>query len=152
VIGGANIKGPAGPFRFFVGTGAAGMNGASLCLSIDRTRGGNPMAEVLVVLTNCPDSTSADAIAGRLVENRLAACVNRLAPVTSTYRWEGAIETATEIPLLIKCTRARYAEVESAIRELHPYEVPEIVVLPVSGGWGPYLRWVDNETQPPQLA
>jgi periplasmic divalent cation tolerance protein len=110
------------------------------------------MAEILVILTNCPDSASADAIARRLVENRLAACVNRLAPVSSIYRWQGAVETAAEIPLLIKCTRERYAEVETVIRELHPYEVPEIVALPVAGGWGPYLRWVDNETRPPQLA
>ena len=110
------------------------------------------MAETLVVLTTCPDPDSADRIARRLVEDRLAACVNRLAPVRSTYRWQGAVEDAEEYPLLIKCTRERYAALEAALREQHPYEVPEIVALPVVAGWGPYLRWVDNETRPPQLA
>jgi periplasmic divalent cation tolerance protein len=110
------------------------------------------MAETLVVLTTCPDPDSAERIARRLVEDRLAACVNRLAPVRSTYRWQGAVEDGEEYPLLIKCTRERYAAVEAALREQHPYEVPEIVALPVVAGWGPYLRWVDNETRPPQLA
>ncbi len=110
------------------------------------------MEEVLVVLTNCPDSDSASRIARALVENRLAACVNRLAPAQSVYRWQGAIEQATEVPLLIKCTRARYAEVEAAIRQLHPYSVPEIVALPVTAGFAPYLRWIDDETQPPLTA
>ena len=110
------------------------------------------MAETLVVLTTCPDPDSADRIARRLVEDRLAACVNRLAPVRSTYRWQGAVEDAEEYPLLIKCTRERYAALEAALREQHPYEVPEIVALPVVAGWGPYLRWVDNETRPPQRA
>jgi periplasmic divalent cation tolerance protein len=110
------------------------------------------MAETLVVMTNCPDPDSAERIARRLVEDRLAACVNRLAPVRSTYRWQGAVEHAEEFPLLIKCTRERYAALEAALREQHPYEVPEIVAMPVVVGWGPYLRWVDNETQPPQLA
>jgi periplasmic divalent cation tolerance protein len=75
-----------------------------------------------------------------------------MAPVQSVYRWQGAIEEAAEVPLLIKCTRARYPEVEAAIRELHPYSVPEIVAWPVAVGYAPYLRWVDDETQPPQLA
>jgi periplasmic divalent cation tolerance protein len=110
------------------------------------------MAETLVVLTNCPDAASAERIARRLVEDRLAACVNRLAPVRSTYRWEGAVEHAEEFPLLVKCTRERYAAVEAAIREQHPYTVPEIIALPVAAGWGPYLRWIDDETRPPLLA
>lgn len=110
------------------------------------------MKDVLVVLTNCPDEASAERIARALVENRCAACVNRLAPVASTYRWEGAIEDAVEIPLLIKCTRDRYPAVEQTIRQLHPYTVPEIVALPVVAGFPAYLRWVDDETQPPLLA
>jgi periplasmic divalent cation tolerance protein len=110
------------------------------------------MKEVLIVLTNCPDDASAERIARTLVENRCAACVNRLAPIASTYRWEGEIEDAEEIPLLIKCTRERYPAVEQTIRELHPYTVPEIVALPVVAGFGPYLRWVDDETQPPLVA
>jgi periplasmic divalent cation tolerance protein len=110
------------------------------------------MSDVLLVITNCPDVTTAAAIARALVENRIAACVNQLAPVSSVYRWQGEIETAAEIPLLIKCTRERYPSVEQAIRELHPYSVPEILALPVVAGYGPYLRWVDHETQPPLVA
>jgi len=110
------------------------------------------MKEVLVVLTNCPDVASADRIARALIENRVAACVNRLAPVASIFRWQGAIEEASEVPLLIKCTRERYAAVEQLIRELHPYTVPEIIATPVVAGFGPYLRWIDDETQPPVMA
>jgi periplasmic divalent cation tolerance protein len=107
---------------------------------------------VLLVLTNCPDVEVADRIARTLVEQRLAACVNRLAPVESLYRWQGAVERATEVPLLIKTTRERYAEIEQAIRALHPYEVPEIIAMPVSAGLASYLRWVADETQPPLVA
>jgi periplasmic divalent cation tolerance protein len=107
---------------------------------------------VLVVLTNCPDVEVADRIARTIVEQRLAACVNRLAPVESVYRWQGALERVTEVPLLIKTTRERYAEIEQAIRALHPYEVPEIIAMPVSAGLASYLRWVADETQPPLMA
>jgi len=107
---------------------------------------------VLVVLTNCPDVEVADRIARTIVEQRLAACANRLAPVESVYRWQGAVERATEVPLLIKTTRERYAEIEQAIRALHPYEVPEIIAMPVSAGLASYLRWVADETQPPLVA
>jgi periplasmic divalent cation tolerance protein len=110
------------------------------------------MDSALIVLTNCPNDAVADTIARELIENRQAACVNRLAPVVSTYRWEGRIEQASETPLMIKTTRERYAEVERTIRTLHPYEVPEIVALPVVAGFAPYLRWIDNETQPTLLA
>ncbi len=109
-------------------------------------------AEVLLVLTNCPDEEVADRIATALVENRLAACVNMLPEVESTYRWQGKVETAVEVPLLIKCTRERYAAVEEAIRQLHPYTVPEIIAVPVVAGFAPYLRWVADETQPPLVA
>ena len=107
---------------------------------------------VLLVLTNCPDVEVADRIARTIVEQRLAACVNRLAPVESVYRWQGALERVTEVPLLIKTTRERYAEIEQAIRALHPYEVPEIIAMPVSAGLAAYLRWVAEETQPPLMA
>ncbi len=110
------------------------------------------MQEVLLVLTNCPDAASAERIARALVDNRLAACVNRLPPVASTYRWQGAVECADEVPLLIKCTRERYAQVEEAIRQLHPYQVPEIVAVPIVAGFAPYLRWVDEQTRPPLVA
>lgn len=110
------------------------------------------MSEALVVLTNCPDDEVADRIARTLVESGLAACVNRLAPVSSIYRWRGAVERATETPLLIKTTRERYTEVEQAIRALHPYEVPEIIALAIEAGFAPYLRWIVDETQPPLMA
>jgi periplasmic divalent cation tolerance protein len=110
------------------------------------------MTEVLLVLTNCPTDDVADRIARTLVEQGLAACVNRLAPATSVYRWKGAIERATETPLLIKTTRERYSEVEQSIRALHPYEVPEIIAFVVDHGFAPYLRWVVDESQPPLMA
>lgn len=104
------------------------------------------MSEPMVVLSNFPDEASARGLAGQLVASGLAACVNVLAPCRSVYRWEGAVEEATEVPLLIKTTRARYAAVEHAIREAHPFEVPEIIALPVTQGLPAYLAWVDQET------
>lgn len=101
---------------------------------------------VLVVLTNCPDAASAEALAAALVEARVAACVNVLAPCRSVYRWQGAIERADEVPLLVKTTADRYAALEAAIRARHPYELPEIVALPVMQGLPDYLRWVVDET------
>ena len=104
------------------------------------------MTEVLLVLTNCPDEAVADRIALALVEQSLAACVNRLASVQSIYRWKGNVERATEVPLLIKTTRERYGDVEQAIRHLHPYDVPEIIALPIAAGHASYLRWIESET------
>jgi periplasmic divalent cation tolerance protein len=104
------------------------------------------MTEALLVLTNCPDEAVADRIALALVEQSLAACVNRLAPVRSIYRWQGNVERATEVPLLIKTTRERYSDVEQAIRHLHPYEVPEIIAWPIAAGHAAYLRWIESET------
>lgn len=101
---------------------------------------------ILLVLTNCPDETSANAIALALVEDRLAACVNILPRVQSLYRWQGAVESASEIPLLIKTTADNYAALEVAIRERHPHEIPEIVALPVDRGLPAYLNWVAAET------
>ena len=98
------------------------------------------------MLTNCPDEAVADRIALALVEQSLAACVNQLAPVRSVYRWQGNIERATEVPLLIKTTRERYGDVEAAIRQLHPYDVPEIIALPIAAGHATYLRWIESET------
>jgi periplasmic divalent cation tolerance protein len=107
---------------------------------------------VLIVLTNCPDAEVADRLARTLVEQRLAACVNRLPAVNSVYRWQGAVERAIEVPLLIKSTRERLPEIQEVIRALHPYEVPEIVAIPVVAGLPAYLRWVVDETQPPLMA
>lgn len=104
--------------------------------------------EALLVLTNLPDAASARILADHLVTARLAACVNILAPCRSVYRWQGAIEDAEEVPLLIKTTTARYAELEAAIRAGHPYELPEIVAVPLSRGLPAYLAWVATETIP----
>lgn len=102
----------------------------------------------LLVLTNLPDQAAADALATALVAERLAACVNLLAPCRSVYRWRGAVESASEVPLLIKTTVARYPALEAAIRARHPYELPEIVAVPLSHGLPDYLAWVAAETTP----
>ena len=101
---------------------------------------------VLIVLTNLPDHDTATKLAAALVEARLAACANVLAPCTSVYRWQGEVETASEVPVLMKTTAARYAALEAAIRARHPYELPEIVAVPVERGWPAYLDWVAGET------
>lgn len=104
------------------------------------------MNEILLVMTNLPDAASAKKLARRLMEERAAACVNQLAPCTSTYRWKNNIETATEVPLLIKTTQAAYPRLEKLIREAHPYELPEIIAVLVTAGLPSYLDWVDAET------
>jgi periplasmic divalent cation tolerance protein len=103
---------------------------------------------VIAVLTNLPDSESAFNLARELVRRRLAACVNVLPVATSFYRWQGREEQATEVPVLVKSTRERFAELEHALRELHPYEVPEIIALPVVAGLESYLGWVEAECKP----
>jgi len=107
-----------------------------------------PAQQVWIVMTTLPDEASARQMTAALLEAGLAACVNRLAPCESEYRWQGAIEQAREWPLLIKTTSARYAALEAAIRSAHPYEVPEIVAWPLAGGFAPYLAWVRAETAP----
>ena len=105
------------------------------------------MTNVLLVITHMPDAASADALARQIIAEHAAACVNRLAPCTSVYRWQDKIETATEFPLLIKTTRAAYARLENLIRTSHPYELPDIVALPVTEALPEYLHWVNAETQ-----
>lgn len=102
--------------------------------------------QALLILTNLPDAAAAEALAQGLVADRLAACVNILAPCRSVYRWRGEIEDAHEVPLLIKTSAARYADVEAAIRARHPYELPEIIAVPIAHGLPDYLTWVTNET------
>lgn len=103
---------------------------------------------VIAVLTNLPDSDAAFNLARELVHLRLAACVNVLSPVTSFYRWEGTEEQATEIALLIKTTDERYEALQAAIRERHPYSVPEVIAWPVERGLAAYLDWVARESTP----
>ncbi len=104
------------------------------------------MNSILLVVTNLPDAASAERLARRIIEERVAACVNQLAPCTSTYRWKNNIETATEVPLLIKTTQAAYPRLEKLVREAHPYELPEIIAVPVTAGLPSYLDWIDWET------
>jgi len=104
--------------------------------------------DTLLIFTNLPDRESALALARALVDARVAACVNVLGGCTSIYRWQGAIETAAEVPVLIKTRTALYAAVEQAIRARHPYDVPEIVAVPLSHGLPAYLEWVAAETLP----
>lgn len=103
--------------------------------------------QVLLVLTNLPDRASAQRLAEILVENHAAACVNVLAECHSVYRWQGKIEAASEVPVLIKTTQAAYSRLEATIRTHHPYELPEIIALPVNAGLPAYLQWVVQETQ-----
>jgi periplasmic divalent cation tolerance protein len=103
----------------------------------------------LVVLTNLPDREAALELAAALVERRLAACVNVLAACMSVYRWKGEIERSEEVPVLIKARAGRYVELEAAIRELHPYELPEILAVPVARGLPEYLEWLGEETAIP---
>jgi len=100
----------------------------------------------ILVFTQLPDRASAQALARALVEARLAACVSIGAPVESLYHWHGEIETAEEVPLVIKTGAHCYAAVEAAIRARHPYELPEILAVPVTDGLVPYLQWIAAET------
>ncbi|KVW96694.1 divalent-cation tolerance protein CutA [Thiobacillus denitrificans] len=103
--------------------------------------------EPLLVLTNLPDVASAEKLARALIECRAAACVNVLPACPSIYRWQGAVEVATEIPLLIKTTRAAYPLVEEVIRTQHPYDVPELIAISITDGLPAYLDWLAMETE-----
>ena len=100
----------------------------------------------LLVLTNLPDRAAAERLADSLVEKRLAACVNILAPCLSVYRWKDAMQRDEEHPLLVKTTAERYAALEAAIRAGHPYELPEIIAVPIERGLPAYLDWVAAQT------
>lgn len=100
----------------------------------------------ILVQTNLPDQAGAENIAQHLIAAKLAACVSIMAPCTSIYHWQGKTKSATEIPLLIKTTKQRYAAVEAAIRKLHPYELPEIIYVTVDGGLPAYIQWIQQET------
>ncbi|TMI40680.1 MAG: divalent-cation tolerance protein CutA [Betaproteobacteria bacterium] len=101
----------------------------------------------LLVLTNLPERAAAERLAGLLVEKRLAACVNILAPCRSVYRWQGAVRHDEEHPMLIKTTAERYPALEQALRSGHPYELPEIIAVPIERGLPAYLQWVAAETK-----
>lgn len=105
------------------------------------------MSDVTVTLCTCPDRDAADRIARTLVDERLAACVNALPGVTSTYRWQGEVQQDNEFLLLIKSTPERAAAMLDRILELHPYDVPEVLTLPVATGLPAYLHWVGENTR-----
>ena len=102
--------------------------------------------EAVLVITNLPDQEAARQLATKLVDERLAACVNILAACESVYRWQGKVETAQEFTLLIKTLSANYSKVEKTIRQCHPYELPEIIAVPVTAGLPAYLEWLATET------
>lgn len=103
------------------------------------------MADCFQVTTTLPDEAAAQQVGARLVEERLAACAQVLGPVSSTYRWKGKIELAAEWYCNLKTTKTRLAALKKRIRELHPYEVPEIVAILIQDGDADYLRWIDAE-------
>ena len=96
------------------------------------------------MLTTCPDAGVAERIARVLVEEGLAACVNILAPVRSIYKWRGRIEDASEQLLVIKSAAARFAAIRDRLRDLHPYELPEIIAVPIADGLPEYLAWLNH--------
>jgi len=100
----------------------------------------------LLVLTNLPDRAAAETLADALVAERVAACVNILAPCRSVYRWKDSVQHEDEHPVLIKTTDERYAALEAAIRRHHPYEVPEVIALTIERGLPAYLDWIAAET------
>jgi periplasmic divalent cation tolerance protein len=102
------------------------------------------MADFQIVLSTCGDRETAERIAHRLVEQHLAACVNILPGVQSVYRWQGAVESAAEVLILIKTKASLIQEVQSTIAGLHSYEVPEFLVLPISGGSEAYMAWLET--------
>lgn len=101
----------------------------------------------ILVHTTLPDEDAARALARALVEANLAACVTVGAPVESLYHWQGTIENAREVPLTAKTRADRYADVAAAIAARHPYELPEIVAVPIIDGNADYLAWIDAHTQ-----
>jgi periplasmic divalent cation tolerance protein len=104
--------------------------------------------QILMVMSNAPDIATAGTLARSLVDAKLAACVNVLPGVQSVYRWEGKVEQANEVTLLIKTTRRHYPHLQQALVAAHPYDLPEVIAWPLSEGYAPYLHWVATETMP----
>ena len=102
---------------------------------------------VVLILTTVPDDESAEALARTLIDERLAACVNLHGPMTSLYRWNGVVERESERQLIVKTTSDRIPAVETRVRQLHSYEVPEFLVVPVATGGAAYLSWVNDQTR-----
>lgn len=107
------------------------------------------MPQIMLVLCTCCDEAEALRIANALVEERLAACVSLLPAVQSIYRWQEKVETAKEVLLLVKTTEDSFPRLEKRIVELHSYDTPEIIGLPIVAGLPKYLRWVDEQVSSP---
>ena len=104
------------------------------------------MKSILAVLCTCPDEETARRLAGGLVEEKLAACVNVLPGIRSIYRWQGEVQDDAEVLMVIKTTRSAYDRLADWLEEHHPYDLPEVIALPVSEGLAAYLDWVAQET------
>lgn len=102
---------------------------------------------VVLVLTTWPADRDVEAVGRTLVEERLAACISVLPPMSSTYRWQGQIESASERQLLVKTSRTRVNDLRARLLALHPYEMPELLVIPVAAGAEAYLAWVLANTR-----
>ena len=109
------------------------------------------MTDKIAVITTCESRLDADKIANALLDARLAACVNIL-PVSSAYRWKGKVERAEELLLLIKTRRPLFEKLRSTLERIHPYEVPELIALPIADGLGAYLDWIEKETKADESA
>jgi periplasmic divalent cation tolerance protein len=105
------------------------------------------MSDAIVVLCTCPDEATGESVATTLIEERLAACVNRIAGVASTYRWQGKVCRDSEQLLLIKTTRERFDALRARIVALHPYELPEVIAVDIALGSTPYLEWIAAATR-----
>lgn len=101
----------------------------------------------LLVLCTCPDVETAERLATLLVEGRLAACINIVPAVTSIYRWQGAIEKETEVLLIIKTSETRWNELQSTLSSAHPYDVPEVIAVPLTLAAKPYSEWLSKAVE-----
>lgn len=121
------------------------IDGGPVSLGLESSSNGAPVTSAtLIVLTTCDDAEQAQRLADGLVAERLAACVNRVDHVQSTYRWKGAVECDAESLLVIKTTEERYAALERAIKRISGYELPEVLAVRVHGGLADYLSWVQD--------
>ncbi len=104
------------------------------------------MTEAILVITHFPEYNKAQTLAESLVEKQLAACINIFGPCTSIYRWQDNVETDSEIPVFIKTHSKHFQQVEALINSIHPYELPEVITVPIIGGSDTYLQWIFKAT------